>query len=105
MNMFGKHIFRSIKKEPVQPLMIIMIVSLCVAVIILSVALPLNIRQNERMSKQIDEWSGDLLITLKSSSNVRLMFKEDFESALEGKAIALGEFTLTGFSQLDEPCG
>ena len=100
--MFGKHVFRSIKKEPVQPLMIIMIVSLCVAVIILSVALPLNIRQNERMSKQIDEWSGDLLITLKSSSNVRLMFKEDFESALEGKAIALGEFTLTGFSQLNE---
>ena len=99
--MFGKHIFRSIKREPVQPIMIVMIVSLCVAVMILSIALPINIHKNASMSKQLDAWTSDLCITLRSNSKVRLIFKDEIDDALGDKARSVGEFPLTGFSRLD----
>ena len=105
MNMFGKHIFRSIKKEPAQPIMIIIIVTICVAVMILAVTLPVNIYMNESGRNRIDEWTADMHVTLKSTSNVRLLFDDDINSILGDKGRAIGEFALQGFSDLRDTDG
>ena len=97
MSIFGKHIFRSIKKEPAQPIVITLILSLCVAVLLLSVALPLNIYKDAKERLKTDEWSDDMTVTLKASSEVRLLFEEDISHALGGRGEVLGEFALSGF--------
>ena len=102
MKIFGKHIFRTIKARPLQPIIIMLIVTVCVAVMILSVALPVNIYRNERAGMGVDEWSADLFITLKSTSDVRLIFEEDVKAALEDKCMILGEFGITGFADLGD---
>ena len=105
MNIFGKHIFRSIKKEPFQPIMIVVIVTLCVAVMILSVSLPLNIYRNEHASLKVDDWTPDLIVRMKATSNERLMFEDEMNEALGDKGSAIGEFSLTGFSELTDKKG
>ena len=102
MRIFGKHIFRSIRKHPLEPIMIVLTVMLCVAVMILSVALPININQNARAGMTSDEWTSDLLVSMKASSDRRILFDEDVSEALEGIADYLGEFSLTGFASPDE---
>ena len=97
MSIFGKHIFRSIKKEPAQPIVIILILSLCVAVLLLSVVLPLNIYRDSRERLKTDEWSDDMTVSLKATSDVRLLFEEDIAEALGERGEVLGEFALSGF--------
>lgn len=82
--------------------MIILIVTLCVAVTILSVSLPLSIHKNEKESLGIDEWTADIYVTLKSTSGVRLIFEDDVADAVGDKARVIGEFSLTGFSKLGD---
>lgn len=97
MRIFGKHVFRSIKADPRQPIMITLIVSLCVAVIILSVALPLNLYKEERASYLADEWTADLQVTLKANTDKRLIFDDQVAEALDGRGRVIGEFAMTGF--------
>lgn len=98
MKLFGKHIFRSIKAHPIQPIIITLIVALCVAVMIVSVILPINIYRNEQEGLGVDEWSSDLYIALKSTSDVRLVYEDDVADAVGERGRVLGEFSLTGFS-------
>ena len=100
MRIFGKHIFRSIRKHPLEPIMIVFTVMLCVAVMILSVALPININLNARAGLTSDEWTSDLLVSMKASSERRILFDEDVSPAIEGYADYLGEFSLTGLASL-----
>ena len=97
MKIFGKHIFRSIKVNPRQPILITLIVSICVTVMILSVILPLNIYKNERARMLTDEWTADLEVTLKATSDRRLIFSDEVENAINGRGRVIGEFALTGF--------
>ena len=98
MMIFGKHIFRSIRKHPIEPIMIVLVVTLCVAVMILSVALPINIYRNESAAITSDEWTSDYTVTMKSSSDRRILFDEDVKDAVSGMADWIGEFSLTGFA-------
>ena len=97
MRIFGKHIFRSIKANPRQPIMIIAIVCICTIVMILSIALPVNIYKNERGSLLADEWTADLEVSLKATSGRRLLFEEEIADALGDMGRVIGEFSLTGF--------
>lgn len=97
MRIFGKHIFRSIKANPYQPILITLIVSLCVAVMILSVALPINIYKNESAAMLVDEWTADIEITLKSTSDRRIIFDDEVSGAIKDRGRVIGEFSLTGF--------
>ena len=100
MKIFGKHIFRSIKARPCQPIIITLTVAICAAVMIVSVLLPINIYKNERLRSGIDEWTSDVQITLKSTSDVRLIFEDDVEREVGTSAKILGEFSLTGFAKV-----
>ena len=78
-------------------MLIALIVSLCVAVMILSVALPLNIYRNERASMLADEYTADLEIGLKADSDHRLVFTDEVEAVIGDRGQVIGEFALTGF--------
>ena len=96
MRIFGKHIFRSIKANPRQSIMITAIVCICTVVMILAVALSISIYKNERGSLLADEWTADLEISLKATSNRRLIFEEEIADAVGDKGRVIGEFSLTG---------
>lgn len=98
MSIFGKHIFRSIRKHPIEPIMIVFIVTLCVAVMILTVALPINIYANESAAITSDEWTPDYTVTMKASSDRRILFDDDVKDAVGDTADWIGEFSLTGFA-------
>ena len=105
MKLLGKHIFRSIKARPYQPLVITLIISLCVAVMIISVILPINIYKNESEALGVDAWTPDLTVSLKATSDLRLLFEDDVEAAIDEGGEVLGEFSLTGFSELGDEDG
>ena len=96
MRIFGKHIFRSIKANPRQPIMITAIVCICTIVMILLVALSISIYKNERGSLLVDEWTADLEISLKATSDRRLIFEEEIADAVGDRGCVIGEFSLTG---------
>ena len=100
MRLFGKHIFRSIKARPLQPLIISLILSLCVTVMIVSVLLPINIYENEKADLGVDEWSADLSVTLKATSDLRLIFEDDVAAEVGECGVVIGEFSLMGFSNI-----
>lgn len=102
MRILGKHIFRSIRKHPLEPIMIVITVMLCVAVTVLSVALPININQNARAGVTSDEWTPDLVVSMKASSDRRILFDGDVNNVVEGLADYLGEFSMTGFTSLGD---
>lgn len=79
-------------------MMIVLIVTLCVTVMMLSVTLPINIYLNEEAGVEGDEWSSDFLVTVKTSSKSRLLFEDDAIAALGDNADVIGEFSLTGFT-------
>ena len=105
MKLLGKHIFRSIKARPYQPLVITLIISICVAVMIISVILPINIYKNESEALGVDAWTPDLTVSLKATSDLRLLFEDDVEAAIDECGEVLGEFSLTGFSELGDEDG
>lgn len=97
MRIFGKHVFRSIRSSPLQPIMIVAVVMLSVAVMIVSVALPINIYRNERASLNVDEWTPDLTVSLKSTSDVRLIFEDEVRDAVGDRGRVIGDFALGGY--------
>ena len=78
--------------------MIIFVVTLCVAVMVLTVALPINIYVNESAAITSDEWTSDYLVTMKASSDRRILFDDDVRDAVGDSADWIGEFSLTGFA-------
>ena len=94
--MFGKHIFRSIKAKPYQPVMIILIIAISVAMVITTVALPISIYRDSVASYKVDEWTEDLTVTLKGTADVRLIFESEIADALGDRGYTIGEFTLGG---------
>ena len=103
MRMFGKHIFRSIKARPLQPIMIVAVIMISVAVMITSFSLPMAIYRNEKAEYETDEWTPDLSVSLKSTSKMRLLFKDEVVQAIGDRGRVIGEFELGGFlDTLDE---
>ena len=105
MKIFGKHIFRSIAKKPFQPMMIICIIAISVAVAISLLILPIAIYRESVAEYKVDEWTDDLTVTLRSNADVRLIFEEDVAAAVGDKGYVLGEFTLNGILLNDSKDG
>ena len=101
MRIFGKHIFRSIKARPLQPVMIILIIAVSAAVAISSFVLPITIYRDAVAKYSVDEWTDDLYVTLKSTADVRLVFEEEIAEAVGDRGRTIGEFALNGTYKID----
>ena len=97
MRLFFKHIFRTVLRAPVQPLLILLTVALSTAIAITAFRLPtmFSAQLHEKYGREAE--LGDLTVTLRGDSNVRMLFSEDAEAIVGEDGTVLGEFRLTGF--------
>lgn len=97
MSLFWKHIFRSQKSRPLQPLLILFTVICSVAVAVAAVTFTLLFHGHTYEQARQEEQLGDIIITPRGDSNLRLTFPEDAEALVGTDGQILGEFRLSGF--------
>lgn len=96
MKLFFKHIFRTLREHPTQPILIILIVSLCVGVISTAVGLQgMFVKRGDDIEKS-DMARGDIIVTLSGESEERMLFSDDAERLLHGRGEVFGDYLLAG---------
>ena len=92
MSLFLKHLLKSMKQRPLQPLMLI--ISMTVAVFVSVVALSLRSSLMDEENASIDHRYGraEIEIRLSGESESRFMFAKDAESLLPEGTVALGMY-------------
>lgn len=105
MKLIFKHIFRSVRKYPIQPLLIILTVSLSMALSVAAFSFCQKLNEDAIESSNAKKEIGDILITTRADSDTRILFAEDVESLVGEKADVTGEFSLVGFSDITNAHG
>ncbi len=90
MKLFFKHLFRSIRNRPLQPLLLTVILTLAVATSLFATSLDRALE--EETSRAQNERYGDahITVTLDGASKSRFMFVQDAESVLGTRAEVAG---------------
>lgn len=105
MKLFLKHIFRSVNRSPLQPLLILLTVVLSVSVGITAFRMRDLFADHAASEAQKDINAGDILISIRSDSRVRMLFCEDVQDIIGEENAVLGEYALTVFSEFEgETC-
>ena len=94
---FLKHIWRAIRRAPLQPLLILFTITLAVAISIVAFRAPELYTNHAKKAIGTDSDLGDLIVTTRGNSDTRFLFTKEIESLLGEDGTALGEFRLTGF--------
>ncbi len=103
MKLFCKHLFRSIRKAPMQTLLILLTVILSTAVSVTAFRMIFLFDDISRQSVFEERALGDLILSMKGESDVRLLFCEDVQKELDAysDAVIVGEYALTAFYQTE----
>lgn len=96
MSIFGKHIFRSIRRSPLQSLLIVLTLIIATAASVVSLKTFLKIRERLTEDEGIDNYVSDITVKLSSGSDLRILFEDDLKSVVKDRAKILGEFALDG---------
>ena len=99
MRLFLKHILRSIKKSPLQPLIILLTLTVAVATLLTTVKMSFAIVEELEYKKGRVDTSSDITVTLSKSDEVRILFKDDAERIIGDAGSVLGEFSLTALAK------
>jgi len=102
MKLFCKHLFGLICRFPLQPLFILCTVICSVAVAVTSVQLSVAFTRHAGEVAGEQEQLGDLLISMRADSDVRMLFCEDAEELVGTDGSVIGEFRLSGFLESGE---
>ena len=102
MILFLKHIFRAIRRAPIQPLLICLTVMLAVTLSITTVSLSDMFVANAQKKASVNAELGDILIAPRANSSSRLLFDTDAQAILGEDASVLGSFQLTSFLGSDQ---
>ncbi len=97
MKYFFKHLLRTIKAFPIQPILILLTVTLSVAVAVTAVRTEGMFSEHAEARADQEGRLGDLIITVPGDSEVRMLFSEDAEPIVGERAQILGEYTLTAY--------
>lgn len=98
MRLFLKHILRSIKKAPLQPLLIVLTLTLAVASVITAVRMSRAVIEENEYKKDGIDSSCDIMVRLSPSDSMRILFKEDAQKIIGNDGTVLGEFHLTALT-------
>ena len=102
MNLFTKHLLRSIKKSPFQPIIILLSLTVSVLSLIASTKMVINVcREHEHRASMVD-YVGDITVKPSSTDESRIMFKDDAEELIGENGSVLGQFTVTGLISLED---
>lgn len=102
MRIYAKHLLRSLRRAPLQPLLILLTVALSVAVTVTAVRLPSVFSERSREISRANSYLGDLLVTPRGDSGLRWILGNDAAAAVGAEGTVCGEFRLTGFTTVDE---
>ncbi len=94
MSLFFKHLSRSIKKKPAQPIILIFTIALAVFVCIVSLSLKSSLSEEQALSERASCGGADISITLSSSSSSRFIFTEDVRELLGDGALCAGYYEI-----------
>ncbi|MBR1983765.1 MAG: ABC transporter permease [Clostridia bacterium] len=103
MKLFFKHLKNSIKRKPIQPL--ILILTLALAMVVITACINVGIFINgETDERQVVEYgTADFTVSLNATSKSRFMFSDKAEEILENKAKVVGLYDLpVYFSQTNQ---
>ena len=99
---FLKHVFRSIKRSPLQPIIIIITLTLAVATLLTAVKISINVINDTNYSSPTDANICDITVKPSKSDDVRFLLKEDAEEIIDGEGTVHGEFNLTALYKKDD---
>lgn len=99
MKPFWKHIARSQKSHPLQPLLIVLTVACSVAIATSAMRFTALFYRASYEKSRAEVELGDLLVSPRGDSNLRLTFATDAEETIGESGTVLGEFRLSGFLQ------
>lgn len=102
MSLFLKHIVRSLRAAPWQPLLILLCVVLSVMLSETALCLSGAFSAYERDRALEETAAGDLEITARANNSSRFLFAEQAQGVLGEDGQALGEFALTAFTEQKE---
>lgn len=102
MSFFWKHIWRSVRRAPLQPLFILLTVVCSVSVAITALRLSVAFTEHSEAVAGEEQHLGDLLISMRGDSDVRMLFREDAERLIADQGAVIGEFRLSGFAERPE---
>lgn len=102
MILFIKHIVRSIKRRPLQPILILLTLTLAVSVGITAFRFHDVFVSQADANEQRFAAAGDILITPKKDSPLRMFFTDDAASIVGDRGTVLGEYSLTFFKKEGE---
>lgn len=94
MKLFLKHLTNSIRKRPLQPIILIITLTLAVFVCFSSIMIKNFIDGESSEIQRLKYGKADVTITLDSSSESRFMFTENVKEVLGNDTIVVGTFEL-----------
>jgi len=95
MKLFLKHIFRDIRKFPIQPILIILTLVLSVSCAVTAFCSEKLFRDHAKALSGANEELGDIIVSA-GSADTRILFVSDAEKAVGESAKVIGDFKLTG---------
>lgn len=95
MRLFIRHILRSIRKSPLQPLFIVLSLAIAVTALSLSVRTALEIREVYAEKNGADNYVCDLTVRPSAKSGIGLILDRDVREAIGERGSILGEFELS----------
>ncbi len=97
MRYFCKHLWRTVRAFPLQPLLILCTVILSVAVSVCAVRMEGMFLEHSESRSAEETRLGDILISLRGDSEVRMLFCEDAKEIAGEGAEVIGEYALTAY--------
>ena len=97
MKLFLKHLFRSMRQRPLQPILLILSLSLAIATAIFNYSIEEALDEETKIAQAEGYGSSDLLIELTGSSKSRFMFASDINELLGEEVASVGCLELPVF--------
>ncbi|MBE6673152.1 MAG: ABC transporter permease [Ruminococcaceae bacterium] len=99
MILFLKHIRRTVKKAPVQPLLILLTLTLAISSAVTSLRMQEVFALQAEANKERFTAAGDILISPSTESTIRMLFEEDAQTIVQDRGEVIGEYALTFFKK------
>ncbi|MBQ8545757.1 MAG: hypothetical protein IJ437_02320 [Clostridia bacterium] len=94
MRLFLKHLFRSIRKRPLQPLIITLTILLSVLVMTMSLTIKASLSEEINSVNDSKYGHADIVVNLNNESASRFMFTSDASELLGDRASVVGSYEL-----------
>ena len=94
MKLLLKHLARSIRKKPMQPLILVVTLTLSIATAIFAFTLDDMIEKDVEAAQKVQYGQANWMIRVDNSSDSRFLFVEDVKEVLGDSARAVGSYEL-----------